>query len=72
MTNSEKIIRKTNPLFGIVLAILFVTLGLYLFFVKSEESGIDNPDLIKIACAASVVFFGGFLLFAVYRKIRRN
>lgn len=72
MTDSNKTFRKTNPLLGIILALLFVALGLYLYFVMAEQPGNSNTLLYKIVGAASVVFFGGLLLFAVYKKTRKS
>ena len=71
MSTTEKTARKGSSLFGIVLALLFVALGLYLYIDVGARPDTNNPDLVKIAGVACVIFFSGLLLFGTIKKLRK-
>ena len=72
MNIPDKTFRKTNPLLGIVLAIAFVALGYYLYFNVAEQPDASYPMLTKIIGAAAMAFFGGLLLFALYKILTKK
>lgn len=63
--------KKINGLFGLGISILFVLLGLYLFFEKSNQSGVSNPTLIKVVGIACIIFFGGTMLFGLKKLMTK-
>lgn len=72
MTNSEKTFSQIKPLFGFILALLFVVLGIYLYVDVAERPDTPNSVLIKVAGVACVVFFSGLLLFGTIKKLINN
>jgi hypothetical protein len=52
---------KKFPLFGIIIAILFITLGIYLI---SKEDQLSN-----IVGYANIIFFSGVLLFTFVKLL---
>lgn len=63
MDNSEKHTNKSKLLYSIVISILFVALGIYLYATKSQTIGASYSNFRKIVGVASIVFFGvnGFI-----------
>jgi hypothetical protein len=72
MTDSDKTFRKTNPLFGFILALLFVALGIYLYVDVAERPNTANPVLVKVVGVACIVFFSGLLLLGTIKKFRKK
>lgn len=54
-----------KPLFGFGLSILFVLLGIY--FVNTKDT-----LLAKIIGFACIIFFGGLMIWAIFKKIKQN
>lgn len=59
---------KTKGLFGIGSALLFVALGFYLVFEKSEQAGVTNSLFLKISGVVCILFFGFLALKKLFKK----
>lgn len=64
--------KKSSLLFSIGVSILFVMLGLFLYFEKSAQNDISNPTLIKIAGISCIIFFGTITLIGIKKFFSSN
>jgi drug/metabolite transporter (DMT)-like permease len=57
-----------KPLFGFIIALMFVFLGIYLV---NKSSHSEQSTLILILGIACIVFFGGILIAALVKLVKK-
>jgi len=63
--------QKLNGYYGLGVSILFVLLGLYLIFEKSNQSNVTYPVWIKITGIACVLFFGSLVIMKLLKYLKK-
>jgi cytochrome c biogenesis protein CcdA len=64
--------KKSRLVFGMGIALLFIYLGYYLYFVKAGQSDTTQPGLLKVVGLISMIFFGGLVMLTSIRLIRQS